>query len=139
ASRLHDPGGQAGKIVRHAPASRRGALVEPGELRETVPFVIDEVFEFVAFSRFQNNDIDAFLGQFVAERAAASARADDDDDLVVLEIIWSSHCFLPMLSRFRKQGACRTGMPLCNWCIFSAGALTAIRYRRSRAGCSRPW
>lgn len=65
ADSLHDPCGQVREIVRHAPAARCRALVEPCELGKTIPFIIDKIFELVAFSGFENDDVDAFLGQFV--------------------------------------------------------------------------
>ena len=35
---------------------------------------------------FEHDDVDALLGELVAERAAAGARSDDDDDAVVAQI-----------------------------------------------------
>ena len=51
ADRLDDPCRQIGEVVRHAPRARRGAHVLPGELRETRPFVVDEVGDLVCVRR----------------------------------------------------------------------------------------
>ena len=60
ANRLDDPGRQVRKVLRDTPATAGRAVVQPGELGKTVPFVIDEVAVFDARSRFQNDDVDAF-------------------------------------------------------------------------------
>lgn len=71
----------------HTPAAAGGAVVEPGKLRKAAPLVIDKVFDFEPASGFQNDDVDAFLCEFVAERTAAGTGADDDDDAVVVQIM----------------------------------------------------
>ncbi|ESZ10363.1 hypothetical protein X735_28970 [Mesorhizobium sp. L2C085B000] len=77
---------QIRKILRHPPVAGRRALVRPGELAEGTPLVIDEILVFVTRAGLEDDDIDAFLGEFVAERAAAGAGADDHDHAVVVEI-----------------------------------------------------
>ena len=93
--RLDDPGRQVGKVLRDTPVARSRAHVLPGELGETVPLVVDEVVIFVARSCFEDDDVDALLGKFVAERAAAGTRADDDDHAIILQVEWCCHGFLP--------------------------------------------
>lgn len=95
ADRFHDPGRQVRKIPGYAPVARSRALVFPGELGKGVPLVIDEVVEFVACAGLQDDDVDALLGEFIAERAAAGPRADDDDQIVVFQIKCCCHGFLP--------------------------------------------
>ena len=105
---LDDPGGQVGEILRHPPVTGGGAIVEPGELAERVPFVVDEVLVLDALAGFQDDDVDALLGQFVAERAAAGARADDDDDAVVVQCVRCCHVLLPRLAGARLRATrCR--------------------------------
>jgi hypothetical protein len=53
--------------------------VEPGQLAEAFPFVVDEILGQVAPARFQRHDLDALLRQFVRQHPAARAGADDDD------------------------------------------------------------
>src|SRR5690606_2546289 len=96
AHRLDDPGRQVRKVLRHAPAADGRAMIEPGELGETVPLVVDEILVFDARAGFEDDDVDALLRQFVAERAAAGARTYDDDHTVVVEIVRSCHDFLPI-------------------------------------------
>jgi hypothetical protein len=50
-------------------------------LAEAFPLVVDVVLGQVAPARFQRDDADALLGQFVGQHAAARAGADDDDTL----------------------------------------------------------
>jgi len=88
---LDDPGRQIGEILVHAPRTRRRPLVCPGELGETFPFVVDEILDFIARSRFQDHRLDALEGQFGAERAAAGAGTDDHHEGVVIEVERSSH------------------------------------------------
>lgn len=95
ADRLDDPGRQVRKILGHAPVAGGGALVLPGKLGERIPLVVDKILVFVTRAGFQDDDVDTLLGKFVAERAAAGARADDDDHAVVVQIKCCSHGFLP--------------------------------------------
>ncbi len=86
ADRLDDPRRQVGKIVRHAPGTRRGAHVLPGELGKARPFVVDEIRDLMASAGFQDHHLDALLRKLVAERAAAGAGADNADHGVVVQI-----------------------------------------------------
>ena len=81
-----DPGGKIGEILVDAPRTGRRAHVLPSELDERVPFVVDEILDFVTRACFQDHGFDAFQRQFRAERAAAGARTDDDDYRIVVEI-----------------------------------------------------
>ena len=56
-----------------------------------VPLVVDEVLVFDALARFEDDHLYALLRQLVAERAAARARAHDDDDAVVVLIEFRRH------------------------------------------------
>ena len=91
ADRLDDPGRQAGEVLGDPPASRRGPLVEPAYLGEGLPLVVDEFLRLDARSRFQDHHLDALLGQFVAQRAAAGPGAHDHHDAVVVEVEFRSH------------------------------------------------
>src|SRR5690606_6411540 len=71
------------------------AVVEPGDLGKALPLVIDEIVVFDAAACLEDDDIDALLGEFVAKRATTGARADDDDNAVVVELILGCHYFLP--------------------------------------------
>ncbi len=84
---LDDPGGQVGKVLRDAPAAASRAVVKPGKLGKTVPFVVDEILVFNTRTGLEHDDVDALLRQLVAERPAAGTRTDDDDHTVVVEII----------------------------------------------------
>ena len=95
---LDDPGGQVGKILRDAPASRGGAHVGPGELGKALPFIIDEVLQLDARAGFKDHDLDALLRKLVAERSAARAGADDDDHAAVIQIEFCHVGFLPEVS-----------------------------------------
>ena len=95
ADRLDDPRRQVRKVLRHTPAATRGAVIKPSDLGEAVPFVVDEILVFDARAGFEHDNVDAFLGKFVCQRAAASAGADDDDNAVVIEIIRCRHDIPP--------------------------------------------
>ena len=84
----------------HTPRARRRAHVRPGQLGEAVPFIIGEIPDFVTFPGLQHHDLDTLLSQFVCERAAAGTGPDDDDDRVVVEIIFRSHGIPPELLSF---------------------------------------
>src|SRR3546814_12870050 len=119
ADRLDDPCRQPGEIPGDAPAPRRRALVEPGDLAEARPLVIDEVLDLVAPARLENHHRDALLRQLVAERAATSAGADDDDDAVVAEIVFRCHCgVLPhaLSSHARRSEERRVGKVCVRTC-----------------------
>jgi hypothetical protein len=95
AHRLDDPGRQVGEVLGHPPGSGGRAGVGPGELGEARPFVIDEILDRMPGARFEHNDIHSLLGQFIAKRSAAGARANDDNHIVVIEIEFRSHGPLP--------------------------------------------
>jgi hypothetical protein len=98
AHRLDDPCGQAGKIPGNAPVAGGCTLVEPGELAETFPFVVDVVFGQVASTCLQRHHADALLRKLVGENAAAGARSDDDDHAVVGQLERCCHDrFLPQI------------------------------------------
>jgi hypothetical protein len=70
ADRFHDPSRQIRKVLRHAPVARGGSHVGPGELREALPFVVDEILDLDARTGFEDHDLDAFLRKLVAQGAA---------------------------------------------------------------------
>ena len=98
ADRLDDPGRQIGEVMRDPPASRSGAHILPGQLDEAVPLVIDEILHLVPVAGLEDHDLDALLGEFIAERATARAGADDHDQSVIVEVEFC-HGFLPQLSQ----------------------------------------
>ncbi len=75
ADRLDDPGRQVREIMRDPPGAGRGSHVLPGELGEAFPLVVDEIRDLVAVARLEDDDLDALLRQFVAERAAPRRRS----------------------------------------------------------------
>ena len=93
-NRLADPGREFRKILGNAPASGGRALVEPSQLAEGLPFIIDEAGIRLLAACFQHDDLDAFLAQLVGQRAAAGARTDDHDDRVIAEIKRCHTCLL---------------------------------------------
>ena len=76
---LADPRRKTGEVSRHLPGTRGRALVQPSELPERTPFVVDEAFGRFALAGLQQHHLDALLAQLVGERAAARPGADDDD------------------------------------------------------------
>ena len=84
--------------MRDPPASRSGAHILPGQLGEAVPFVVDEILDLVPVAGLEDHDLDALLGELVAERSATRAGADDDDEPVVVEVEFC-HGVLPQLSQ----------------------------------------
>jgi len=84
ADRLDDPGRQVREILAHAPGAGRRPHVLPGKLSEARPLVVHEVRRFVTVPGLEDHHADALLRQFVAERAAAGAGADDDDHAIVV-------------------------------------------------------
>src|SRR5262249_34260837 len=96
ADRLDDPGRQIGKVAVHTPRARRRAHVLPGQLREAIPFVVNEILDLKALAGFENDDLDALVREFVGERAAAGAGANDDNDRVVGLIEFRSHWIPPI-------------------------------------------
>ena len=95
ADSLDDPGRKPGEVFRHAPVAAGRAGIEPGQLPETLPLVVDVVFRQITPAGFQSDDTDAFLGQFVGEDAATGARSDNDDDAVVIQFEWCTHLTAP--------------------------------------------
>jgi hypothetical protein len=80
ADRLADPGGQvrieiAGALARIEPRDLREHLAAVGDVAQTEPP-----------ARLETHHLDALLGEFVAERAAARTGTDDDDHGVVVQI-----------------------------------------------------
>ncbi len=53
---LDDPGRQAGEVLGDAPVARGGARIEPGELAEAFPFVVDVILGQIAPARFEGHD-----------------------------------------------------------------------------------
>ncbi len=91
ADRLDDPGRQPGEVARDPPASRGRARVEPGDLAEHLPFVIGEIRDLMPSAGFEDHRVDAFQRQLRAERSAAGAGPDHDNDLIVVQIVFRSH------------------------------------------------
>ena len=54
--------------------------------------------DLVPVAGLEDHDLDALLGELVAERAAARAGADDHDQSVIVEVEFC-HGFLPQLSQ----------------------------------------
>ena len=86
-----DPGRQACKVLGQAPTARGGALVQPGQLAEGLPLVVDETGVGLLATGLQHHHLNPFLAQLVGQSATARARADDDDQGVVA-VIEFFHC-----------------------------------------------
>src|SRR5262249_39550495 len=95
---LADPGRQVGEVVRDAPAAGGRALVEPRELPEGLPLVLDEGRGRLPRTRFEHDDLDALLAQLVRQRASAGAGADDHDEAVVVQVELRHLSLLPTLA-----------------------------------------
>jgi hypothetical protein len=75
--------------TRHVPD-----VVQPGELSERIPLVVDEGCRGFALAGFEQHDLDAFLAQLVRERTATGAGADDDHHGIVIEFELCHDAFL---------------------------------------------
>jgi hypothetical protein len=84
--RLDDPRRQVGEILGDAPVAGCGSHILPRQLRETFPFVVDEVLQLDARPGLKDHNLDALLGQFVTQRAAAGAGTDDYDHAIIVQI-----------------------------------------------------
>jgi len=65
AHRLARPRRQVGEVGCDAPVAGGRALIEPGELIERLPLVLDERLRRFALARLEQHDLDALLAQFV--------------------------------------------------------------------------
>src|SRR5437660_7793780 len=86
ADRFDDPRRQVGEILGNAPVAGCGSHVGPRKLRETFPFVVDEVLQLGARPGLKDHRLDTFLSQFVTQRAAAGARTNNYDHAIVVKI-----------------------------------------------------
>src|SRR3979490_2035273 len=86
ADRFDDPRRQVGEIFTNAPVAGGGSHVRPRKLRETLPFVVDEVLHLDARPGLKDHHLDAFLSQFVTQRAAAGAGTDNYDYAIIVQI-----------------------------------------------------
>lgn len=84
ADRLDDPRGQVREVLRDAPRPARRARIQPGHLVERLPLVVLVVLVAQVRAGLEHHNGDALRRQLVRDRAAASARPDDHDDVVVL-------------------------------------------------------
>ena len=94
---LDDPGGQAGKVLGHAPVAAGGARVKPGQLAEAVPFVVQVILRQIAAPGLQRDNADALLRQFIGQHAATGPGADNHDHRVVVQIKWCCHDMAPYI------------------------------------------
>src|ERR1700682_6153937 len=94
ADRFDDPRRQVGEVFTNAPVAGGGSHVRPRKLRETLPFVVDEVLHLDARPGFKDHHLDTFLSQFVTQRAAAGAGTDNYDHALIVQIKFG-HDVLP--------------------------------------------
>src|ERR1700716_2332804 len=94
ADRFDDPRRQVGEIFTNAPVAGGGSHVRPRKLRETLPFVVDEVLHLDARPGLKDHHLDTFLSQFVTQGAAAGAGTDNYDHAIVVQIKFG-HDVLP--------------------------------------------
>ena len=74
------------KVAGNALVAALGASVKPRELSERFSGNLGKSVERLALARFEENDLDSALSQFVRERAAACTRTDDDHSTIVLKV-----------------------------------------------------
>src|SRR5712664_3682493 len=86
ADRFDDPRRQVGEIFANTPVAGCGSHIRPRKLRETFPFVVDEVLHLDARPGLKDYHLDAFLGQFANQRAAAGAGTDNYDHAIIVQI-----------------------------------------------------
>jgi hypothetical protein len=84
ADRLARPGRQTREVLGDLPRAGRRALVEPRELVERRPLVVDELLGRVVLPRLQQHHSGPVPAQLAGERAPAGAGADDRDDVAVV-------------------------------------------------------
>ena len=84
ADRFDDPRRQVGEIFGDAPVAGGGSHIRPRKLRETFPFVVDEVLQLDARPSLKHHHFDAFLRQFTAQRATPSAGTDNYDYAIIV-------------------------------------------------------
>src|ERR1700733_7048878 len=65
ADRLAGPGGQVRELLGYPPRARRGALIQPGELVERSPLVVDEVFGLMMCAGLNQDALRALLADLV--------------------------------------------------------------------------
>src|SRR6202158_4437821 len=94
ADEFDDPRRQVGEILGSAPVAGCGSHILPRKLRETFPFVVDEVLHLDARPGFKDHHLDAFLSQFVTQSAAAGAGTDNYDNAIIVQIKFG-HDILP--------------------------------------------
>ena len=70
---LADPRGQVREVLRDAERARGRPLVEPGELLERAPLVVDEVVGGVMAAGFQDDDPHPLLAELVRQGPAPGA------------------------------------------------------------------
>jgi hypothetical protein len=97
--RFAGPARQVRKILGDPPITRGGPFVQPGELQERFPFVVDEVLELDPLAGLEQDDRHALLAELVGEGAAARARADHDHNRIVVQIILCHDCCPPLTAR----------------------------------------
>ena len=90
---LQHVGRQGGVVLHHRGGAGHDAAVAPVEglpgARWASGFVGDEVGEIEARPGLDHHDVDTLAGELVGERAAAGARSDDHDRLLlVVEFAW---------------------------------------------------
>src|SRR6202046_1929387 len=110
ADRFDDPGGQIGEILGDAPIARGRGHVGTSALREALPLIVDEILQLGARAGLQDHDLDALLGEFVAERSTSGTGAHDYNNTIVIQIefchvISSQLMFCPTSSDFRQPVA----------------------------------
>src|SRR6185312_1242871 len=86
ADRLDDPCRQIWKVAGDTPGAGRRSHVGPRQLREALPFIVDEVLDLGAWSGLKDHHLDTFLSELIAERTAAGAGADNYNNAIVVLI-----------------------------------------------------
>ena len=133
ADALAVPRRQVREVVGEPVGALGLAQVEPRELQERGPLVVDVLLGLEALAGLEHDDVDALLRELVGEGSATGPGADDDDDRVV-----------GVVERCRHQRAPCSVWPcsvwpcsVCTVACLSVSSLTTAPSRRSGASSSQ--
>jgi hypothetical protein len=68
-------------------------------------------------SRFQANDLDAFLAKLVGERSSSRSRADHDDNAIVIQVMFCSHVSWTFPNKSRGSAGSAVRLVAWTWAV----------------------